>query len=105
MKMANHVLAGLRLVTHPDKTFIGRIAKGFDFLGSRCSPDGLRVATKTLANVVVRMRQLYERETEGCLRPAPCVTCDDGCGRSPQACRRRCSLRGLPLPPRRLRVP
>ncbi len=29
---------------HPDKTFIGRSEKGFDFLGYHFSRDGLRVA-------------------------------------------------------------
>ena len=62
VKVVNQVLASLRLDKHPDKTFIGSIAKGFDFLGYRFSPDGLRVATKTLANFVARMRQLYEHE-------------------------------------------
>ncbi len=30
-----------------DKTFIGRIEKGFDFLGYHFGPDGLCVAKKT----------------------------------------------------------
>ncbi len=29
----NEVPGGLRLEKHPDKTFIGRIERGFDFLG------------------------------------------------------------------------
>ena len=62
VKVVNQVLASLRLAKHPDKTFIGKIAKGFDFLGYHFSPDGLRVATKTLANFVARVRQLYEQE-------------------------------------------
>ena len=37
-------------------------AKGFDFLGYYFSPEGLRVATKTVANFVARVRQLYEHE-------------------------------------------
>ncbi len=28
---------------HPDKTFIGRVEKGFDFLGYHFGPDGLSV--------------------------------------------------------------
>ena len=62
VKVVNQILTSLRLAKHPDKTFVGRIAKGFDFLGYHCSPDGLTVAQKTLANFVARMRQLYERE-------------------------------------------
>ncbi len=33
VKAVNQVLDGLDLEKHPDKTFIGRIEKGFDFLG------------------------------------------------------------------------
>ena len=62
VKVVNQVLASLRLAKHPAKTFIGRIAKGFDFLGYHFSPSGLCVATKTLANFVARVRQLYEQE-------------------------------------------
>ena len=46
---------------HPDKTFIGRIAKGFDFLGYSFEPKGLSIAPKTLANFLDRMTQLYEQ--------------------------------------------
>ncbi len=47
---------------HPDKTFIGRIEKGFDFLGDHFGPDGLSVATKTVENFVARAIRLYEQE-------------------------------------------
>ena len=46
---------------HPDKTFIGRIAKGFDFLGYSFEPKGLSIAPKTLANFLDRIAQLYEQ--------------------------------------------
>jgi hypothetical protein len=62
VKVVNQALTARRLTKHPEKTFIGKIAKGFDFLGYHFSPDGLRVATKTLANFVARMRQLYEHK-------------------------------------------
>jgi hypothetical protein len=39
VKVVNQVLASLRLAKHLDKTFIGRIARGFDFLGYHFSPD------------------------------------------------------------------
>jgi RNA-directed DNA polymerase len=64
VKVVNQVLASLRLAKHPDKTFIGQIAKGFDWLGYHLSPDGLRVAKKTLENVVTRIRRLYEQSQE-----------------------------------------
>jgi len=34
--VVNHILGALRLEKHPEKTFIGRIARGFDFLPPRC---------------------------------------------------------------------
>jgi hypothetical protein len=46
---------------HPDKTFIGRIAKGFDFLGYSFEPKGLSIAPQTLANFLERITQLYEQ--------------------------------------------
>jgi RNA-directed DNA polymerase len=62
VKVLNQVLASLGLAKHPDKTFIGRIEKGFDWLGYRISPAGLTLATKTLKNFVARLRQLDEHE-------------------------------------------
>jgi hypothetical protein len=58
VKVVNQVLASLRLEKHPDKTFIGRIEKGFDWLGYHIRPDGLSIATKTLQNFVTRIRAL-----------------------------------------------
>ena len=39
-----------RRLKYPDKTFIGQIAKGFDFSGYNFEPKGLSIALKTLAN-------------------------------------------------------
>jgi RNA-directed DNA polymerase len=64
VKIVNQVLASLCLEKHPDKTFIGRIVKGFDWLGYRISPAGLSIATKTLENFVARIRRLYEQSRE-----------------------------------------
>ena len=47
VKAVNAVLGSLRLEKHPDKTFIGRIERGFDFLGDRFGPEGLSVAKNT----------------------------------------------------------
>ena len=59
----NHyqTLNELKAEKHPDKTFIGRIAKGFDFLGYSFEPKGLSIAPKTLANFLDRITQLYEQ--------------------------------------------
>ena len=62
VKVVNGMLGSLGLEKHPDKTFIGRIETGFDFLGYRFGPDGLSVAKKTVENFVARAIRLYEQE-------------------------------------------
>ena len=47
---------------HPDKTFIGRIERGFDFLGYHFGQEGLSVAKTTIENFVERAIRLYEQE-------------------------------------------
>jgi len=59
--IVNQTLNELKVEKHPDKTFIGRIAKGFDFLGYSFEPKGLSIVPKTLANFLGRMTQLYEQ--------------------------------------------
>ncbi|MGZ3316535.1 MAG: hypothetical protein ACXU95_04455 [Isosphaeraceae bacterium] len=44
---------------HPDKTFIGRISRGFDFLGYTFTPAGLDVAPQTVERCVERLSRLY----------------------------------------------
>ncbi|CAB1063130.1 hypothetical protein D1BOALGB6SA_7913 [Olavius sp. associated proteobacterium Delta 1] len=58
----NEIFNTLKLEKHPDKTFIGKIDKGFDFLGYHFSPAGLTVATGTLMKFVARAIRLYEQE-------------------------------------------
>lgn len=59
----NRELSGLGLEKHPEKTFIGRIEKGFDFLGYRFSRERLGVARKSLEQFVARLTRLYEQRT------------------------------------------
>jgi hypothetical protein len=47
------VLGSLRLEKHSDKTFIGRIERGFDFLGYHFGPHDLTVAYRTLIYAVL----------------------------------------------------
>jgi hypothetical protein len=54
--------ASLGLENRPDKTFIGRVEKGFDFLGYHLSPRGLSVAPATMARFLDRVHRLYEQE-------------------------------------------
>ncbi|MEE9220605.1 MAG: reverse transcriptase domain-containing protein [candidate division NC10 bacterium] len=70
VKAVNDVLAGLRLEKHPDKTFIGKIEKGFDFLGYHFSRTGLTVAKATIEKFVERATRLYEQDREEPLSPS-----------------------------------
>ena len=62
VKAVNEVQGSLRMERHPDKTFIGRIKRGFDFLGYRFGPAELSVAEKTIERFVARAIRLYEQE-------------------------------------------
>lgn len=62
MKVVNQTLGALNLEKHPDKTFIGRIERGFDFLGYHFSPAGLSVAEKTIENFLEKASRLYEQK-------------------------------------------
>ena len=70
VKVVNQILARLGLAKHPGKTFIGRIAKGFSFLGYQFGPSGLRVAEATLQRRAQKCRQLYEQQPPGPERTA-----------------------------------
>ena len=62
VKAVNHVLGSLQLGKHPDKTFIGRIERGFDFLGYHFTPEGVMVAKATIERFVERATRLYEQD-------------------------------------------
>jgi hypothetical protein len=62
VKTLNVVLGQLKLKKHPDKTFIGKIDRGFDFLGYHVSRNGLSVATMTWKNFIARLCRLYEQK-------------------------------------------
>ena len=62
----NQILGSLKLEKHPDKTFIGRVTRGFDFLGYHFSTDGngkalLTLAAKTIENFEEKLSRLYEQ--------------------------------------------
>ena len=65
IKVVNQTFDELKLEKHPEKTVIGRIEKGFDFLGYHISPEGVSVARKTVENFIERSARLYEREPRG----------------------------------------
>lgn len=56
------VLKQLKLEVHPNKRFIGRTTRGFDFLGYRLHPGRkLRPSQQSLDRMVARARQLHEQ--------------------------------------------
>ena len=61
VQQVNTILDHLKLEKHPDKTFIGRIDRGFDFLGYRFVAEGLRLAAQTKQRFVERATRLYEQ--------------------------------------------
>ncbi len=69
IKAVNEVLGSLRLEKHPDKTFIGRIERGFDFLGYHFGSDGLTVAKATIEKFINRATRLYEQKRVGAGAP------------------------------------
>jgi RNA-directed DNA polymerase len=64
IRRVNEILALLRLQQHPDKTFIGRISHGFDFLGFAFSGQGLSWARPAIARLAERLTQLCEQDAD-----------------------------------------
>ncbi len=56
----NRVLQSLHLEKHPDKTFIGPVSKGFDFLGYHFCRKGLSLAHTTVRKFLTKLSRLYE---------------------------------------------
>jgi RNA-directed DNA polymerase len=52
----------LKVEQAPDKTFIDKISKGFDFLGYQFGKEKLRGSNRTLENHIRRLTQLYEQK-------------------------------------------
>jgi hypothetical protein len=71
VKVVNETFAELGLEKHPDKTFIGRVERGFDFLGYHLAPGRVTLARSTVERFLERAHRLYEqdrREPQGSLR-------------------------------------
>jgi RNA-directed DNA polymerase len=60
--LMNQCFNQLKVKQHPDKTFIGKIEKGFDFLGYHFSREPLQVAHITVKKHVERLYRLYEQQ-------------------------------------------
>jgi hypothetical protein len=61
VRAVQELMGELKLVLHPDKTFIGRISRGFDFLGYWFTPEGLGIASKSVERFAERVSLLYEQ--------------------------------------------
>jgi len=59
--LMNQQLAQLKLHKAADKTYIGKISKGFDFLGYRFDGQNLTLAAKTVRKMTQKWQQLYEQ--------------------------------------------
>ena len=57
----NETLAELRVEQHPDKTFVGRIEKGFDFLGYEITSTGIEGIAQRTLDSFAHVRRLYEQ--------------------------------------------
>ncbi len=54
-------MCALKVVQHPDKTFIRRVARGFDFLGYQFGVGGLGIARQSIERSLGKMARLYEQ--------------------------------------------
>lgn len=65
IKLTNKILTQLKLIKHPDKTFIGRLSRTFEFCGFRFSTNGaVGLAKTTLENYTRTQSKLYEHKKE-----------------------------------------
>ena len=62
VKQLNKYLASLGFEKHPDKTFIGKVSRGFDWLGAWLTDKGVvGIAPRALTNHREKVRRLYEQ--------------------------------------------
>jgi hypothetical protein len=61
VRTVNQHFYQLKIEQAPDKTFIGKISRGWDFLGYHFDGKQLTVAAKTVEKHVLHYRQLYEK--------------------------------------------
>ncbi len=61
IRIVNETLNVLKVEQHPDKTFIGRVERGFDFLGYFLKLGILRVSRGTFERFTERTSRLYEQ--------------------------------------------
>ncbi len=66
IRAVNAVMADLLVIQHPEKTIIGRIARGFEFLGYRFTGDGMAAARQIIKRCRPYDFRLYEQGADGC---------------------------------------
>lgn len=59
--LVNKTMTKLLVTKHPDKTFIGRISSGFDFLGYRFAAGQVSVNETAIRKFAARRNRLYEQ--------------------------------------------
>ncbi len=62
VRQLNQMLSKVNVRKHPDKTYIGKIENGFDFLGYHVNGSYLSVARKTVEKHVLHWHQLYTQK-------------------------------------------
>ncbi len=61
IRIVNETLNLLKVEKHPEKTFIGKVERGFGFLGYFLKPGVLRVSRGTFERFTERISRLYEQ--------------------------------------------
>jgi RNA-directed DNA polymerase len=64
IKQVYSVLDELKLTLAASKTYIGRVAKGFNFLGYHISPQQLTVSVSSWQRFKVKWQLLYEQDAQ-----------------------------------------
>ncbi|MEJ2767201.1 reverse transcriptase domain-containing protein [Mycetohabitans sp. B46] len=68
VKQLNQFLVSYEFKPHPDKTFIGKVDKSFDWMGCLFNADGCAAVTpRALANHAIKLRRLCEQARRGSL--------------------------------------
>ena len=61
LKSVYRITEELGLKLAPAKTWLGRVSKGFTFLGYQISPNGIDIAQGSLSRMMTKLHRLYER--------------------------------------------
>jgi hypothetical protein len=61
VRTVNQHFNQLKVAQAPDKTFMGKISKGWNFLGDHFDGNHLNIAVKTVAKHVLHYQQLHEQ--------------------------------------------